>query len=200
MSVFKKAVLALAAPVAALSFGGTAHAAAVFPACDVSLLAGADACSGYYSGNLLGGSGKKIAAQQTGVAALPSDFTFNGDWSAVDATKITALGGSGANTLDFGQTLYGETIIGIHFGNVAGAPKGGGQGNVTGFWSFDFGAAGATGIELTNTRGFSNAVLYTTGTGAVPEPATWMFLLLGFGAIGGALRRRPTPGTGLVSA
>jgi hypothetical protein len=30
----------------------------------------------------------------------------------------------------------------------------------------------------------------TTGTGAVPEPATWAMLLLGFGAIGATIRRR----------
>ncbi|WP_205012854.1 DVUA0089 family protein [Sphingomonas panacisoli] len=29
------------------------------------------------------------------------------------------------------------------------------------------------------------------GGGAVPEPATWAMMLMGFGAIGGALRRRP---------
>ena len=27
-------------------------------------------------------------------------------------------------------------------------------------------------------------------TGAVPEPATWAMMLVGFGAVGGALRRR----------
>lgn len=32
--------------------------------------------------------------------------------------------------------------------------------------------------------------LTLTGTGAIPEPATWALFILGFGAIGGALRRR----------
>lgn len=37
------------------------------------------------------------------------------------------------------------------------------------------------------------------GTGAVPEPATWAMMIAGFGAIGGALRRRRTkPGAGTV--
>ena len=30
----------------------------------------------------------------------------------------------------------------------------------------------------------------TPGGGAVPEPATWAFMILGFGAIGGAMRRQ----------
>lgn len=39
----------------------------------------------------------------------------------------------------------------------------------------------------------------TPGSGAVPEPATWMMLLLGFGAIGGLMRRRPKQGKTTVS-
>jgi len=35
-----------------------------------------------------------------------------------------------------------------------------------------------------------NPIVPGPGTGAVPEPATWAMLLLGFGAIGGALRQR----------
>ena len=36
---------------------------------------------------------------------------------------------------------------------------------------------------------FDNLVAATTG-GGVPEPATWALMILGFGAVGGALRRR----------
>lgn len=174
---------------------GTAAGLAATPAqaalvldepCDTALTAPtASACSGYWEGNLLGGSPAKVQDQIDAIDMLPSSFTFNGDWGPVDATKITSL--ANGNELDFGQMLFGETIIGAHFGNVAGP-----AGNVTVFWLFDFGTTGASSVALNNTMGFSNSVLYTTGTNAVPEPATWLMMILGFGLIGGAMRGRKT--------
>ena len=35
-------------------------------------------------------------------------------------------------------------------------------------------------------------ITYDTVAGAIPEPATWGLMILGFGAIGGAMRRRRT--------
>jgi hypothetical protein len=87
--------------------------------------------------------------------------------------------------LSFGETLYGITYIGVHFGDA-----GTGLGDRTVFYEFNFGTQGNTGITL-NTSGFSNAVLYFTG-GSVPEPATWAMMLLGFLGMGVALRRRRT--------
>ena len=59
------------------------------------------------------------------------------------------------------------------------------------FWLFDFGTTGANFITLDNTRGFSNAALYTTsGTPPVPESTTWAMMLLGFAAAGYSMRRR----------
>ena len=52
----------------------------------------------------------------------------------------------------------------------------------TGFLNDDFGAYTLT-ID-----GPGNVI--AAGPGAVPEPATWAMLILGFGLIGGALRRR----------
>lgn len=45
------------------------------------------------------------------------------------------------------------------------------------FLNFDSGVSFASSVSLTEVS-------------AVPEPATWAFMILGFGAIGGALRRR----------
>lgn len=49
--------------------------------------------------------------------------------------------------------------------------------------------------DLGTPREYSNLSLATDGdvsitAGAVPEPATWAFMIFGFGAIGGAMRRR----------
>ncbi|WP_379551282.1 PEPxxWA-CTERM sorting domain-containing protein [Erythrobacter sp. W53] len=181
--------LALLAPiglVAGLAAAPAQAALVLDEPCDTALIAPtASACSGYWEGNLLGGSPVKVQDQIDAIDMLPSSFVFNGDWGPVDATKITSL--ANGNELDFGQMLFGETIIGAHFGNVAGP-----AGNVTVFWLFDFGTTGASSVALNNAMGFSNSVLYTTGTNAVPEPGTWLMMILGFGLIGGAMRGRKT--------
>jgi hypothetical protein len=151
--------------------------------CDAGLF-GASACQGYYSGNILNGSPTDIPIQQSAIAALPGDFVFNGDWTALQDSTITTL--INGNQLDFGTALFGETIIGAHFGNVAGEQFG----NVTGFYYFNF-LEPTQYITLADTQGFSTATLYTTTTTTpVPEPATWAMMLLGFGAIGYGARRR----------
>ena len=156
--------------------------------CDVTLpTPDALDCAGYFSGNLINGSAADIANQTEALAEL--GFAWDGDWNAAELTKILTL--TGGNQLNFGTTLFGQTIIGAHFGNVSGD-----AGNVSVFWLFDFGTEGADFVVLDDPTGFSNAVLYTTGTPpGVPEPATWAMMLFGFGAAGVALRRsrRRTP-------
>ena len=160
--------------------------------CDLGLTTpDASACSGYYSGNLINGSPTDLQDQADAIALLPGDYTFDtSTWADVEATKVLTLTGPDSNQIDFGTTLFGETIVGAHFGNVAGP-----AGNVSVFWLFDFGTEGTSSITLDNVQGFSNAALYTTGTPpAVPEPATWGMMLMGFGAAGYARRKRRQPG------
>ena len=158
--------------------------------CDVGLTS-PDAldCAGYYPQNWNAGSPQQIALTQEAIASLDGDFEWDGDWNAVSgSTQFNVdLGGPDGNQLSFGETLFGLTVIGAHFGNVDGP-----AGNVSVFWLFDFGTEGVDFItlELEDMGSFSNAVLYTTGgTPAVPEPATWAMMLLGFGAAGTAIRR-----------
>jgi hypothetical protein len=102
----------------------------------------------------------------------------------VDTVLGTIEGLGGANDFGFGTTLSGLTVIGMHFGNGDDSAVN----NVTAFWLFNLTTPGST-IHLNPTSaGSSNAQLYTTG-GAVPEPATWGMMLLGFAGIGMALRR-----------
>ena len=61
---------------------------------------------------------------------------------------------------------------------------------------FDFGAPGEAisanadfAFQRNTLRG--SVSLAQISTGAVPEPGTWAMMLIGFGAIGGAMRRRP---------
>lgn len=156
--------------------------------CDLGLTTpNAQDCAGYYPAPppILAGNADSIQAQKDAIATLDGDYEWDGDWAAAEATKVLTLTGPDSNQIDFGQTLFGITIIGAHFGNVAGP-----AGNVSVFWLFDFGTEGADFVTLDNVQGFSNAVLYTTGgTPPVPEPATWAMMLLGFGAAGTAMRR-----------
>ena len=158
--------------------------------CDPALVTpDAIACAGYYTGNILNGSPTDIVNQQNAIASLPGPFTWNGNWTAMDNSTspdlvITALSGANSNQLNFGETLFGQVIIGAHFGNVAGP-----AGNVSVFWLFNL-TSPANFITLDDTQGFSNAALYTTDPHpSVPEPSTWAMMLFGFGAIGVSMRR-----------
>jgi hypothetical protein len=137
------------------------------------------ACAGGYTGNLLQGSPET----GTGLAALQA-LGYTGDGTFLD--KLNTISGA---TIDFGTTLSGLTIIGLHYGAAGAGPE------ATSFFAFDAGAGTGsitvTGREGANALGLSNAVLFSTG--AVPEPATWAMMLLGFGGIGMTMRRRRNP-------
>lgn len=137
------------------------------------------ACSGFWTSNLLNNSSADLSAQQTALG----DIGFNFNTSTFNS--LTQQGSLTSGMLSFGETLYGITYIGVHFGDAAT-----GLGDRTVFYEFNFGTQGNTGITL-NTAGFSNAVLYSTG-GSVPEPATWAMMLLGFLGMGIVLKRRRT--------
>lgn len=166
-------------------------------ATDLSLAA--ISCSGFYSGNLLNNA--DTAAQVTGLAGI--GFSWDGNFTALaDAGFKQDISGTSLdlNAL-FGTMAYGVTVIGIHFGG--GGP--GGVGNGTAFYKFDAGTTG-TKILALDYPGSSGIVLYSTGHApivpplgsppgnetavGVPEPASWLMMVGGFGLIGGGLRRR----------
>ena len=174
-----------ASPAVAAPKGGTTIMTlpATVGACSTALTnPNAIACAGYYGGNLISGNSGDIQDQKDAVALLGGTWSGNFD----EAFKLSGSGDlTNGNQLNFGTTMFGQTIIGAHYGNVDGD-----AGNVTVFWLFDFGTTGANYVTLTPTNGWSNAYLYTTGNPpAVPEPATWAMMLLGFGAAGTAIRR-----------
>lgn len=190
-SVLKFLAAATAAAVfASPAVAGTKPIVSTLPApvspCSLTLpTPDAIACQGYFSGNLLNGSPTDVLNQQQAITNL--GFSWDGNWSGLENSTspdlvITSL--TNGNQLNFGTTMFGQTIIGAHFGN------GSVPGNVSVFWLFDFGATGASFVALDDPQGWSNAALYLTqSTPPIPEAATWAMMLLGFGAAGAALRR-----------
>ena len=148
----------------------------------------ASACQGWFDGNLNGGSDDKNEASAAALNALLGTDAFTGD----NLTFLENLGSISGSFIDFKTPLFGETVIAFHVGGANGQDSGIGY-TATAFFKFDAGnlVGGLDKIDL-NVAGLSNARLYSTGAfqAAVPEPATWAMMILGFGAIGLQLRKR----------
>ena len=164
--------LAAGAAIAVCTAGAASAATVVSPCSPTDISPDAVACSGWYDGNLLNAT--KIQDQKDALALI--GFVWDGDWSAVDATKINPIGD---NLYDFAALLNGDTWIGIHKG----------KGGKDGFESTAFFRLNADNLDTftLDLKGGSSAVLYQTG-GVVPEPATWAMMIIGFGAAGSMVR------------
>lgn len=145
----------------------------------------ADSCAGYYSNNLLGGSSADITAQQNAINLLLGPGNYTVDWTALTNGGLIVSNGETTALNALLASAGGQVLLGFHWGNVPGD-----AGNVSAFYLWNNAAPGS--IHLTSSDGWSNAVLYKTG-GAVPEPATWAMMLLGFAGIGASMRRRTKP-------
>ena len=180
----KKFLMGAMAAAAAVAIAAPASASTGIACSNTDITPTASACAGFVLGNAIGG-----AATDPSNAQLLAQLGYFGSLNGI-VPDLSGLGG--LTEIDFPMLLSGITIIGVHYGNGAGAP--GGQGNLgdgqdTAFYKFD---AGAGLDKFTLNYGASSTVrLYQTGTpGAVPEPGTWAMMLLGFGMIGFGLRRR----------
>ena len=180
----------IAAATAALALSVPAHAATtvvgptaeVSPCTNFTFSVSIISCAGGYSGNLLNGS------TLTDPDALLAVTALGGSGGTYLEPTLQGLSNA-ADMINFNTTLTGLTIFGMHVG--AGGDR---NGQGTFFFSFDAGA-GTDVIKVTNRLGannvaLSNAALFKTGVGAVPEPATWMFMLIGMAGVGFSMRRK----------
>jgi len=183
----QRVLVAALAFVGAISVAGSASAAlTLVSACDPTTLTGVGgtitdvSCSGWWSGNLNGGSSGMVADADAAIDELPgvSDFTGTG----LDGGNFDIAG----NPITFPELLTGEVIVSFHNGAANGAtdPSGPG-GESTAFFEFQAPTGGISELDL-NVAGWSNAEIWEVG--AVPEPAAWAMMLIGIGAIGAALR------------
>jgi hypothetical protein len=184
----KKILLAFGAACTAFGFSTPASAALVLgsTACSLTdITPAASDCGGWYQGNLNGGSPTMKADSAAALNAM-----LGTSYTGPTLTWLEDLTVSG-NTVNFVTPLFGDTVVSFHVGAAVGDPAGVGY-QSTAFFRFDAGNApgGLDSFDF-NRAGLSNARLYYTGTTpAVPEPSTWAMMLLGFGAIGFAMRRR----------
>jgi hypothetical protein len=100
------------------------------------------------------------------------------------------------NSITFkGANGYEETVTGSQLVAVANGNQSSAQTNRR--FYFDFGSDKVNQVIFSSS---SNSFEFDNiAAGAVPEPATWAMLIMGFGFVGMALRRRQ-PGVAVVSA
>lgn len=100
------------------------------------------------------------------------------------------------NSITFkGANGYEETVSGSQLVAIANGNQSSDQTNRR--FYFDFGSDKVNEVIFSST---SNSFEFDNiAAGAVPEPATWAMLIIGFGFIGASLRRRQ-PGLTVVSA
>jgi hypothetical protein len=124
-----------------------------------------------------------IGATQSGA------FSFNTDGSAYLANILI-----GSSTT--GEIITGALLTGPGLGSVAFTPFT--VGNTHGLSASDIGLLAGSTYNLSFTGSGNNAAAVTgsvslTARPAVPEPATWAMMLLGFAGIGMTIRRRQRP-------
>jgi hypothetical protein len=140
------------------------------------------ACIGYYSKNLLNSANittQENALSQIGlnIDVASSLFDPGSPW------KTETLSGTGTISFAGAASMVGDVFIGVHYGNGSGY-------NGTAFYKIH---SDTPFSAITIDRAaFSDAVLFSTGTPAVPEPASWALMIAGIGAVGFSMRRRKT--------
>lgn len=155
---------------------------------NILTLTGSTTAGATFNRPLEDGSGLSMVGTATRYDVINFTVEVNGEYSFITAAMFDAFFGLYADSFDpmaplandiiFNDDLLGFTTSGFSTGLTAGTQY---FAVITGFSNADFGAfaltaAGPGAINVAN--------------GAVPEPATWAMMLIGFGGVGCAMRRR----------
>jgi hypothetical protein len=209
MAAVAAAAIIPVSPALAAAPGGVAGG--VVDACTALYVTNAVACQGYYGGNLFNDAAgantpddikTALFALLNGTASTADSSPTNNTGAynppyAIDYTKVLNVitsssgnvDGTAFNYIFSGPSFSNYVIFGAHFGNQ---PDAGTENNISAFWLVNVGATPTHTITITNGKGVSNAAIYGFGA-AVPEPATWAMMLMGFVGIGVSMRRRRKP-------
>ena len=199
-------VLKVALATAAIGLGiagAPAHAATATPStdpCNYAVITNAIACVGYYGGNLLTGAAGSATTsteqsyinQLLSGPATSSGSGYSPPYNGLSTGSVLgALAGStgtsgSSYTYNFSPLLLsGLTVFAAHFGNSPYSNSN----DVTAFWLLNLGSTPTSSVTIANGGGVSDAQIFATGgPSALPEPATWAMMLLGFGAMGWSMR------------
>lgn len=200
-----KAKFIAAATAALLMTAGNAHAGIVsfstpitvpntFDGIYINLLTGATGATGaavagwdfnpYNSGTSLSFFWNATPSQASGIASTTSGPYLDLPAGSVISAASTFTAVTGTSAAAAFQTT-GTHILGFRFFNENTGAVNYGYMNLS--------ATGSTGFPLTITGwSFENtggAITVPGATAGVPEPATWAFMIMGFGAMGAAMRR-----------
>ncbi len=122
------------------------------------------------------------SGNNTITSVILQNLSFDTDGYDIYALDGVTLLASGVLTYDFGLTgVLGFIVKDIDYTATTGVDPTDPTGFVTGL-TF------ANAVQTTVTQ--TPIIVNVPGTGAVPEPATWAMMILGFGFVGGALRRQ----------
>lgn len=151
---------------------------------------GANIVSGNLSNSAAptGDATKYLAVYQGGYQSMLSTQSFNTlalYWGTPDTFNTVDLLDQGGNSI---ATITGADVGGLSALNASSALV-----TLTSsqnFYGAKFSSSGNS-FELDNVRFSTASVQAPAGTSAVPEPSSWAMMIVGFGAVGYASRRRP---------
>ncbi len=137
-------------------------------------------------GTTLGfGSEVNIRTIGSGWATWSGGYTGQALYTNGATTLTASLSPVGALGLFVEPNPFSVHTFKLHMSDgseVSGSYDGSGGAGFLGFVG-----GGITGFEISSDVDFAFGDFYTAG---VPEPATWAFMILGFGLVGAAMRRR----------